>query len=42
MERLKKKVLDKLLEIDCYNVAEKLDFISKNDKKLLNLFWQKP
>lgn len=34
MERLKKKVLDKLLEIDCYNVAEKLDFISKNDKKI--------
>ncbi len=34
MEQLKKEVLDELLEIDCYRVAEKLGFIDKNHKKI--------
>lgn len=34
MEILKKTVLDKLLEIDCYSIAVKLGFISENNKKM--------
>lgn len=34
MELLKKTVLEKLLEIDCYSTAVKLGFISENNKKM--------
>lgn len=34
MEILKKTVLEKLLEIDCYSIAVKLGFIFENNKKI--------
>lgn len=34
MEQQKKEVLNELLEIDCYNIAKKLGFISENNNKI--------